>query len=218
MCWFNGLMNELWIRAESVVEVKDHNPFSFLIHPQQNTTLPVEYSQDEKNLLVPALFSEKLSPQVLEYLQNVRSSTKDITLEFILSLTRNIHKNFKVETREKGIPLEAVKTFKIKRGSCRDLAWMEIQLLRNSGIAARFVSGYYYLETENPEFELHAWLEAYLPGAGWIGFDPSHGVLTGSLHIPVCQSVFYKNTLPVTGKLRGDAHSELLTSLKIFPV
>ena len=95
------------------------------------------------------------------------------------------------------------------------MAWFQIQLLREFGIAARFVSGYYYIPMDKMEFELHAWLEVYLPGAGWIGFDPSHGAATGNDHIPVASSSDFNHTMPVTGSIRGDAVAELRTELTI---
>ena len=92
---------------------------------------------------------------------------------------------------------------------------MEIHLLRNMGIASRFVSGYFYLPLEKEGFDLHAWVEVFIPGAGWIGFDPSHGMVAGASHIPVASSAHYDNTMAVTGAVRGSASSELETKLWI---
>ena len=114
-----------------------------------------------------------------------------------------------------GEPFHPDKTFELKSGSCRDLSWMEIHLLRNMGIASRFVSGYFYLPLEKEGFDLHAWVEVFIPGAGWIGFDPSHGMVAGASHIPVASSAHYDNTMAVTGAVRGSASSELETKLWI---
>ena len=92
---------------------------------------------------------------------------------------------------------------------------MEIHLLRKMGFAARFVSGYFYLPDVNPEFELHAWLEVFLPGAGWIGFDPTHGIIAGIHHIPIASSAHFENTMAVSGSVRGSASSTLHTNLAI---
>lgn len=62
---------------------------------------------------------------------------------------------------------------------------------------------------------MHAWIEVFVPGAGWIGFDPSNGIATANMHIPVCSSVHYRNTMPVSGSVRGDAKAQLKTNLKI---
>jgi transglutaminase-like putative cysteine protease len=92
---------------------------------------------------------------------------------------------------------------------------MQIHLLRQQGIAARFVSGYYYFDMDQPQFELHAWLQVYLPGTGWLGLDPSHGILTGNTHFPVVSSAHYEHSMPVSGGIRGSATSQLITQLSI---
>ena len=92
---------------------------------------------------------------------------------------------------------------------------MQINLLRNLGIAARFVSGYFYFEMDEPTYELHAWVEVFLPGVGWFGLDPSHGIFTGNTHFPIASSAHFTHTMPVTGGIRGSATSILKTHLKI---
>jgi transglutaminase-like putative cysteine protease len=113
------------------------------------------------------------------------------------------------------MPLSADETFQLKYGACRDVTWMQIQLLRNMGIAARFVSGYFFIPEAIENAELHAWLEVYIPGAGWIGLDPSHGILTGSHHIPIASSSNHQLTMPIDGTFRGSAKSTLTSTLKI---
>jgi transglutaminase-like putative cysteine protease len=79
------------------------------------------------------------------------------TIPFLTNLTKQLHDDFKVEYREEGAPLRPDDTFNLKKGSCRDLSWMQINLLRQLGIAARFVSGYYYFDMDEPAYELHGW-------------------------------------------------------------
>jgi transglutaminase-like putative cysteine protease len=92
---------------------------------------------------------------------------------------------------------------------------MQINLVRQLGIAARFVSGYYYFDMDTPNYELHAWIEVFLPGIGWLGLDPSHGIFTGNTHFPLASSAHYENTMPVSGGIRGSASSKLITQLAI---
>jgi transglutaminase-like putative cysteine protease len=151
----------------------------------------------------------------MEYGRNILAASFNRTLDFLVNLTSRIHVDFTAETRLQGEPYSPDTTFRLRKGSCRDLAWMQIQLVRNFGIAARFVSGYYYNHLLNNSFELHAWVEVYLPGAGWVGFDPSNGILAVSTHIPICSSAHYQNTLPVIGSFRGGASSTMDVSLSI---
>lgn len=215
LCWFSQMHEKLSILSESVVLLKDHNPFNFILFPDSYFDLPFHYPPQLNNILHAALSTTEIHDALIDYGNRVLASTAHKTLNFITALTSQIHHDFILETRLEGEPLEPNITFDLKRGSCRDLSWMQIQLLRHLGIAARFVSGYFFIESEHPEPELHAWVEVYLPGAGWVGFDPSNGMLAGSSHIPICSSAQYENTMPVTGSFRGDATSVLTTSLSL---
>jgi transglutaminase-like putative cysteine protease len=212
-CWFSEMHEKLSVFSESVVRLEDHNPFNFILFPESYFDLPFHYPWHLKDLLHAALHTIKIHDSLLEYANRILVVTAHKTIDFITSLTRQIHHDFTLETRLEGEPLEPNLTFELKKGSCRDLSWMQIQLLRHLGIAAKFVSGYFFVESDHPEPELHAWVEVYLPGAGWIGFDPSNGMIAGGSHIPICSSSQPENTMPVTGSFRGDATSILTTSL-----
>ena len=134
-------------------------------------------------------------------------------MPFLSHLTRQINSDFDVIIRQLGPPYDPEMTFKLKKGSCRDLAWMQIHMLRHIGIASRFVSGYLYLPTDESEFELHAWVEVFLPGAGWFGLDPSQGMIVDYTYIPVVASAHFENTMPVTGNFRGTDTTSDMTSM-----
>lgn len=214
-CWFNGMHKKITIVSEAIVTSKEYNPFNFLIYPLSFNTIPFSYSDNSLELLQKYLITETINKDLLNYGQAILDSNNNGTLAFLTELTLTIHTDFVVESREEGIPFQPNKTFQLKKGSCRDLVWMQIHLLRNLGIASRFVSGYYYVDVEDPQYELHAWTEVFLPGAGWLGFDPSNGITTGHTHIGVASSSHYVNTMPVSGTVRGDATSELRTTLVI---
>jgi transglutaminase-like putative cysteine protease len=214
-CWFEGMYDKLSICSETIMVLPEINPFNFIISPNTYFDLPFEYSSRLKDILYAALLSAKIDNSLIEYGNQILERSSYKTLNFIINLTKQIHTDFIVESRPEGEPLDADNTFAIKKGSCRDLSWMQIMLLRRMGIAAKFVSGYYFIESDNSEHELHGWVEVYLPGAGWVGFDPSHGAVAGNNHIPICSGAFYQNTMPVTGTFRGDADSKMKVNLSI---
>ncbi|ACF14836.1 transglutaminase domain protein [Chloroherpeton thalassium ATCC 35110] len=219
LCWFEGTHQDLSIRSESLIDVlENHNPFNFIVYPADYLVFPFQYSEPLQTLLSPTLGSHRLGKAVVQYAEAIRLSCDEKTVPFLIDLTKQIHEDFKASPRHEGPPFEPEKTFDLKKGSCRDLAWLQIHILRHFKIAARFVSGYYYVQSETPEYELHAWVEAFLPGAGWVGFDPSAGVVVGSSHIPVATSAFPQQTMPLTGIFRGNAKSKLSSDLIIEPI
>lgn len=213
--WFDGSIQKLTIKAESIIESKPNNPFNFILYPQQFNEIPFEYFEPRKKLLYATLQKKPITEALLEYGNLILEKSNYDTVSYLTALTKQIHEDFTVLYREVGAPFSPNRTFKHKKGSCRDLTWMQINLLRKQGIAARFVSGYYYYEMDKPHYELHAWLEVYLPGAGWIGLDPSYGILTCNTHFTVASSANPENTMPVSGGIRGSSKSKLKTKLSI---
>ena len=214
-CWFEDSHSRMNILAHSVVEVTEFNPFNFIIQPSEYLHIPFEYDKRTKQLLIPSLETELPSESMKEFVLEILQKSNNQSISFLTQLTKEVHTAFNLITRESGKPHQPASTFKLKQGSCRDLAWMQIHMLRQLGIASRFVSGYYYIDMDRPAYELHAWVEAYLPGSGWIGLDPSHGMLTDCYHIPVASSAFHENTMPVSGTVRGSAESTLMNELEI---
>lgn len=215
-CWFDGLHDVFSIRVESIVHVAEHNPFDFILYPATALQLPFKYADEQRLVLEPALQGVSIGDDLRRYGQAQLAKTQANTTVFLTQLTQQIQQDFTAIYREIGEPFLPDQTFSYREGSCRDLSWMMIQLLRSMGLAARFVSGYNYILTdEAPSFELHAWVEVFLPGAGWVGYDPTHGIAVGATHIPLAASSSYEHTMPVSGNLRGDAKAELFTDLQI---
>jgi transglutaminase-like putative cysteine protease len=214
-CWFEGLHHKLSVKSELVVDTPAYNPFNFIIYPNEYFQVPFEFKGNLRALLYPALVTEQIDQPLTDYGQRALRESTTGTVDFLIALTKKIHEDFTVHIREEGSPLEPDDTFNLRRGSCRDLTWMQIHLLRQMGMAARFVSGYFYPAAEEPQFELHAWVEVYIPGAGWIGFDPSHGIMASNAHIPIASSAHYENAMTIAGTIRGSATSKLHSELAI---
>lgn len=215
-CWFEGLHHTLEIRAGLSVEIVPHNPFGFFITSPENTQLPLRYDDNTLKMLATSLETEPLSDGMRAFSDGIFTSAGGSTVPFITSMTAAIASQFRIITREDGPPWAPGETFAARKGSCRDVAWLQIHLLRNRGIAARFVSGYCYLVTDgNPEWELHAWVEVYIPGVGWMGHDPTHGLACAMNHIPIAASPYPAHTMPVSGSFRGAGASTLHNKIHI---
>lgn len=125
---------------------------------------------------------------------------------YIISMLREVANTIAMEIhyekRDEPGYLPAETTLREKRGSCRDTAWLLLQTLRALGIASRFVSGYLLQpEEDNAEvdIEYHAWVECYIPGAGWLGIDATSGLFTTEHHVPLASDAMPENTSAVIG-------------------
>jgi transglutaminase-like putative cysteine protease len=132
------------------------------------------------------------------------------TAEFVVMLNQALHRDIRYRIRKEHGVQTPERTLQEGSGSCRDSGWLLVQLLRHSGFAARFVSGYLIqlpsegMEPSNPEVsssELHAWCEVYLPGAGWTGLDPTSGRLTDVGHVPLACAPDPAAAAPVEGSV-----------------
>jgi uncharacterized protein (DUF2126 family)/transglutaminase-like putative cysteine protease len=200
---------ELRIEVDLVAEMAVLNPFDFFLEPYAEE-YPFAYQGAEKRDLAPYLIMFRGEPLFREYLRTIpreRKRTIDWLVELNLKLSRDIKYLIRMEPGVQTPELTLLK----KSGSCRDSSWLLVQLLRHMGLAARFVSGYLIQLTADmksldgpsgPEkdfTDLHAWCEVYLPGAGWIGLDPTSGLLAGEGHIPLACTPEPVAAAPVTG-------------------
>ncbi|HEX3600343.1 MAG TPA: transglutaminase family protein [Lacipirellulaceae bacterium] len=206
VAWFNDLHDHLVLRARSEIETLRENPYDFLVM-QSNGRLPVGYQPREAALLGPALRRAAVPIHVdpaRELAEQLRGASRGEVIPFLSRLTETICHRFKRVEREQGSPWPAATTIEQRQGACRDLAVLWIDICRAVGLAARFVSGYYEGDPTREKHHLHAWGEAYLPGAGWRGFDPTNGLAVGDRHIAVAASADPLHAAPVTATYRGN--------------
>jgi len=199
------------VEIDLVADMNIINPFDFFVVPDAEK-YPFEYESILKNDLKPYLRISEPGTQLKQYLSGINRSSMQI-VDFLVCLNQNLQKEIKYVIRMEPNIQSPEETLSKKSGSCRDSAWLLVSILRNLGLAARFVSGYLIQLAQDvksidgpsgPErdfTDLHAWTEVYIPGAGWIGLDPTSGLLAGEGHIPLACSPEPKSAAPVTGSL-----------------
>lgn len=198
--WFAHPTQQLIIDIMAEVETHLDNPFTFLLEPWA-LHLPFDYPQSLLSQLQPYLqpYRGFLNPIALELAQDLLHEVNGETLTFLSTLNQRIYETCDYLTRETGDPMEAGITWKKKAGSCRDFSVLFMDVCRAIGLPARFVSGYQEGDADTEQFDLHAWVEVYLPGGGWRGYDPTHGLAVGDRHIALVASANPAYAAPVTG-------------------
>lgn len=201
--WFGARTDELVLITESELEIHSFNPYNFLVHPTANTRLPVTYAPEVQPVIAAYLNRCSTNVPITAFASSIAQEVAHDTVGFVSTLTQRIHQLCERVDRMHGPPKLPQQTLKDLHGSCRDLAVVFIDSCRALGLAARFVSGYVLDERDDAERELHAWGEVYFPGAGWRGFDPSTGAITGNTYLSVAAGRLSALAAPVVGSFRG---------------
>ncbi|MEI7728851.1 MAG: transglutaminase family protein [Verrucomicrobiota bacterium] len=200
---------ELVVEVDLVAEMAIYNPFDFFVEPAAEA-FPFTYEPGLKRELTPFLASAPPGPLMEQYLTTVKPNGQH-TVDFLVGLNQRLWSELKYLIRlEPGVQTPE-ETLASKSGACRDSAWLLVQILRHLGLAARFASGYLIQlkpdvksldgpsGAEQDFTDLHAWCEVFLPGAGWIGLDPTSGLLAGEGHIPLACSPEPSSAAAITG-------------------
>jgi uncharacterized protein (DUF2126 family)/transglutaminase-like putative cysteine protease len=207
--FFPTKTTEFVVDVKLVADLAPINPFAFFLEPGFEN-YPFQYSPELARDLKPYLEAEAAGPLLLSLLKSLPAERQS-TVGFLVALNQRVRDEVGYVTRlEHGVQT-GEETLERRSGSCRDSAWLLAQVFRHLGIAARFVSGYLIqLVPDEPALEgpagptvdsadLHAWTEVFLPGAGWVGLDPTSGLLTAEGHIPLVCTPDAVQAAPIVG-------------------
>ena len=210
---FNEKANHLRIEVDLTADMSVINPFDFFVEDYAEE-FPFAYSEELRGELTPYLEVTETGPLLDAYVATISRKSKRI-VPLLVELNAKLHSDIGYLIRmEPGVQTPD-ETLGNKSGSCRDSAWLLVQVLRRMGLAARFVSGYLLqlkadvdpiegpMGTQTDLTDLHAWAEVYVPGAGWITFDPTNRSVGGFNLIPVAVARNIRQVMPVAGSFVG---------------
>ncbi len=213
--WFQEATEHLNLQVTTEVETYQTNPFDYLLEPWA-TKLPIDYPSSLLCQLQPYQQSYGLVPDsaIAQLAQDLYQDVQGDTITFLTALNQHLYETCEYTIRDTGNPWPAGVTLRQKRGSCRDLAVLFMEVCRAVGLAARFVSGYQEGDPKQNNRHLHAWAEVYLPGGGWRGYDPTHGLAVADRHVALVATALPSYATPVSGNftpvkpiLNGKGHS-----------
>jgi len=205
-------VKEFKVDVEVIAEMTVINPFDFFVE-EYAEFFPFEYTTQDKKELTPYFEINDDGPLLNDWLKKVESFKNTKIVDFLVAVNQALYNEIGYTVRLETGVYTCEETLEKKIGSCRDSAWVLVQTMRHLGLAARFVSGYLVqLKADQkaidgpsgPEedfTDLHAWCEVYVPGAGWIGLDPTSGLFAGEGHIPLCCTPHPVSAAPISGKL-----------------
>lgn len=199
-CIFSTPSDILDIRTVLEVSLGEKNPFAFIVD-EYAENYPFAYRPYEQNGLQYYLQVQEQGELFTQWVARF-SPLSMYVVSMLREVANAIAMEIRYEKRHEPGYLPAEQTLAEKQGSCRDTAWLLMQTLRALGLASRFVSGY-LLQPEDDvpdvDIEYHAWVECYIPGAGWVGIDATSGLFTAEHHIALASDAFPENTAAVIG-------------------
>jgi transglutaminase-like putative cysteine protease len=209
---------QLAIEWECHLDIAEDNPFDFIIDSDA-AEYPFDYEHELSTEVLA--FSENIYPRDVERLRAWlhpywHPGRRLGTLDLLQELNKTIYRTIEYQRRDRKGVQSPAETLELKTGSCRDLATLFIEACRLLGLAARFVSGYMYSPEITGRMSMHGWAEVYLPGAGWIGFDPSWGILAAAQYVPVGVARHSEHVPPISGTYFGYPRAFLRTEIDLY--
>jgi uncharacterized protein (DUF2126 family)/transglutaminase-like putative cysteine protease len=204
---------ELEITVDLVADMTVINPFDFFID-EFAESYPFAYPDGLQRELGPYLEADPAPPLLADWLERTKKELLGRplrTIDMLVGINQRVQNDVGYIVRLEAGVQTPEQTLELKRGSCRDSAWLLVQAFRHLGLAARFASGYLIQlkadvsaldgpsGTDHDFTDLHAWTEVFIPGAGWIGLDPTSGLLAGEGHIPLACTAMPSSAAPVMG-------------------
>jgi len=215
------------VEVDLIADMTVINPFDFFVETASEN-YPFTYDAGLERALRPYRETEPVGPRLRAWLQGAGSPTGR-TIDVMVELNRRLHGDIGYVIRMEPGVQTCDETLALALGSCRDTGWLLVQILRHFGFAARFVSGYLIqlkadvVSLDGPSgpaqdfTDLHAWAEVYLPGAGWVGLDPTSGLLAGEGHIPLACTAEPSSAAPIDGAL-DECESEFEFAMSVTRV
>jgi uncharacterized protein (DUF2126 family)/transglutaminase-like putative cysteine protease len=209
---FPEKIKHFYVDVDLVADMAVRNPFDFFLEPDAEH-IPFTYEPELRTDLEPFLATVPAGPRVQKWLRALRDQPSTPTVDFLVALNRRLQSEIAYTIRMEPGVQQPEETLSLGSGSCRDTGWLLVHILRHLGLAARFVSGYLIQlvpdvkSLDGPSgadrdfTDLHAWAEVYLPGAGWIGLDPTSGLLAGEGHIPLACTPHPVSAAPISGAI-----------------
>lgn len=215
-CFYPREDERLLYTLRAVIAAEERNPFGFLLDSRA-LQWPAEYTPRERGVL-----GAFMAPEEADLPTALRPMAGGETVTTLVAMNEWIHGNIAYERRDEGEALAPTETLRRRRGACRDTAVLLAAALRAQGLAARLVSGFLWESASDPaerkaDSALHAWTEVFLPGAGWVGLDPSNGVFADHHYVATAVGVSPADIEPVSGLYFGHEKipGTLETSLRI---
>ncbi len=216
VCFVNIDTRMFEIKTAFTIESSDFNTYDFIFFPFETAKLPFRYPEKLARYTDIYFAVNPMSREVSALSEQLAEEAGYSTIDFLSGVTTYISKNFRYISRERGEALAPEETLRLGSGSCRDFSVLMMALCTAQGLVARFVSGYLF-GSDRHEHDLHAWVEVFLPGGGWRGFDPTEGQAVDRNYITLANSLEPSGVNPVRGSFRGvpGVESELETYVSI---